>query len=230
MSIVWSEGTPFILGSFAVFAALAFAFRFILRKRKAAAFFLILAFAGAGYMLYFFRDPVRRPPPESDVVLAGADGVVMAVEPAPANAELGGDAVRISIFLSLFDVHVNRFPIGGTVISASYHPGSRYFTFQEKSSQYNQHSSILIRGEKTDCLVKQIVGPVARRVVYWTRVNDRVEAGAKLGMMKFGSRLDIYLPGSKVEITTAKGDKVRAGETIVARIIGAADSSVGEAK
>jgi phosphatidylserine decarboxylase len=130
------------------------------------------------------------------------------------------NAVRISIFLSLFDVHVNRAPIAGQVKFLAYYPGTRYFTFQEKSSELNQHNSIFIQGPQTACLVNQIVGPVARRVVYWLTLDQEVRKGDPIGMMKFGSRLDMYLPRAEVEVVVKRGDKVLAGETVVARLRG----------
>jgi len=116
------------------------------------------------------------------------------------------------------DVHVNRAPISGKVEHAQYYPGARYFTFEEKSSELNQHSSIVIRGDKTSCVVKQIVGPVARRVVYWVEPGQDLKKGDRIGMMKFGSRLDMYFPRADVDVIVQKGDKVRAGETVVARL------------
>ncbi|NLB59519.1 MAG: phosphatidylserine decarboxylase family protein [Lentisphaerae bacterium] len=167
-------------------------------------------------MLYFFRDPERLPPPHPACVVAGADGQIMAVQSVPENTFLNTETVRISIFLSLFDVHVNRAPIAGRVAFLNYYPGRRYCTFQEKSSLYNQHSAILIEGEHTRCLVKQIVGPVARRVVYWLHLDQQLAQGERIGMMKFGSRLDIYLPQADVEVLVRKGDKVQAGRSIIA--------------
>ena len=99
-----------------------------------------------------------------------------------------------------------------------YYPGKRFFTFQEKSSEYNQHNSIVITGKKTRCLINQIVGPVTRRVVYWLdkKRAEQVAIGERIGMMKFGSRLDMYLPKSDVTVTVKPGDRVKAGATIVA--------------
>jgi len=142
----------------------------------------------------------------------------MNVAPCVEPLFLQTNSVRISIFLSLFDVHVNRAPLDGTVTFANYFPGKRYFTFQEKSSLYNQHSSLLFTNSSTRCMVRQIVGPVARRVVFWIKPGDRVRKGDPIGMMKFGSRLDIYLPADDVSVAVARGDKVRAGETIIARL------------
>jgi len=132
------------------------------------------------------------------------------------------ECVRISIFLSLFDVHVNRAPLAGHSTFLGYFPGMRLFTFQEKSSEVNQHNKILIEGTRTRCLVNQIVGPVCRRVVYWPDHDKAVSVamGERIGMMKFGSRLDIYLPASDVKIICKPGDIVHAGETIVARMKG----------
>jgi phosphatidylserine decarboxylase len=171
-----------------------------------------------GYLLVFFRDPVRVASPDPADIVAGAEGKVMSVVDVDETEFLKTKAVRISIFLSLIDVHVNRAPIAGKVVHAQYYPGARYFTFEEKSSEMNQHSSIVIRGEKTSCVVKQIVGPVARRVVYWLEPGQELVKGERIGMMKFGSRLDMYFPREDVEVLVKRGDKVRAGETVVARL------------
>lgn len=186
--------------------------------RKVFAYSGLVGFILCVYMLYFFRDPVRVAPVDPAVIVAGAEGKVMGVVVVDEPEYLKTKAVRISIFLSLIDVHVNRSPIAGRVESARYFPGERYFTFQEKSSDFNQHSSILIRGEQVDCLVKQIVGPVARRVVFWLKDGQELKKGEPIGMMKFGSRLDMYLPADKVDVTVKKGDNVRVGETVVARL------------
>jgi phosphatidylserine decarboxylase len=175
------------------------------------------------YLLYFFRDPERVPPADSDAIVAGADGVIAAIAEMPENQCLKTDCVRISIFLSLFDVHVNRAPISGISTFLGYFPGKRLFTFQEKSSDLNQHNKILIAGNHVTCLVNQIVGPVCRRVVYWLP-HDKptdVAMGERIGMMKFGSRLDLYLPADRVEAIAKIGDRVRAGETVIARVKGA---------
>lgn len=172
-----------------------------------------------GYFLYFFRDPERTPPEDASLILAGADGIVARIVEVREEQALKADAIRISIFLTLFDVHVNRAPISGKASFLGYFPGKRFFTFQEKSSELNQHNRILIEGMGTRCLVNQIVGPVCRRVVYWLD-HDReseVRRGERLGMMKFGSRLDMYFPKGDVEVLVKEGDRVRAGETAVAR-------------
>lgn len=186
--------------------------------RKAFTFGGIVTVVLIGYLLVFFRDPVRVASPDPADIVAGAEGKVMSVVEVDEPEFLKTKAVRISIFLSLVDVHVNRSPIAGKVEHAEYYPGARYFTFEEKSSELNQHSSIVIRGEKTTCVVKQIVGPVARRVVYWLEPGQMLSKGERIGMMKFGSRLDMYFPRDDVQVVVKKGDKVRAGETVVARL------------
>jgi len=189
-----------------------------------------------GYFLWFFRDPPRHSPADPYAVAAGAEGRIASITTLSPegfkriasfnglagddlDAFLGGDVVRISIFLSLFDVHVNRAPIAGESRFLGYFKGEHFFTFEEKSSEKNQHNSILIVGDRTCCLVNQIVGPVARRVVYWPDKTKPVpvEKGQKIGMMKFGSRLDMYFPADDVTVNVQVGDKVRAGETVVAR-------------
>ena len=175
---------------------------------------------GTAFLLFFFRDPERTSPPDSAVILSGADGRVMSVTRLAENAWLNAECVRISVFLSILDVHVNRSPITGNAKFIGYFPGKKFFAFQEKSSELNQNNKILIDGSKTRCLIAQIVGPVARRVVYWLDPDAIVpiKAGDRIGMMKFGSRLDIYLPAADVDVSIKAGDRVRAAETIIARI------------
>jgi len=179
----------------------------------------LLFSTGTACLLYFFRDPERTPPPDSSAILAGADGRVMSVTRLTERLYLKAESVRISIFLSLFDAHVNRAPMAGHSMFLGHFPGRRLFAFQEKSSELNQHNKILIEGPRTRCLVTQIAGPVARRVVYWLshETPTPVKAGDRIGMMKFGSRLDIYLPAADVDVLAEQGDKVRAGETVIAR-------------
>lgn len=192
---------------------------------------------GGGYLLYFFRDPVRTPPGDKNALLAPADGVVAAIKIFSPHDLMAiksmqdlnvqdlarlqeGDVMRLSIFLSLMNVHVNRFPIGGKSRFLGYFPGKHFFTFHEKSSDHNQHNSILVENKFVVCLMNQIVGPVCRRVVYWPDHDKEVDAvaGAPFGMMKFGSRLDLYLPADALDLMVSEGDRVVAGETIIAKV------------
>lgn len=175
---------------------------------------------GTAYLLFFFRDPQRTPPHDPAAILSGADGRVLSVTRLMENRYLNTKCVRISIFLSIFDVHVNRAPISGHSRFIGFFPGKKLAAFREKSSEFNQHNKILIEGAQTHCLIAQIAGAIARRVVYWLdqEIPVPVNAGDRIGMMKFGSRLDIYLPEADVNVVVKPGDKVRAGETIVAQM------------
>ena len=175
---------------------------------------------GVVYMLYFFRDPDMVVPEEVGVVVSGASGVLAQIKEVYEDKVFKGPTTRISIFLSLVDVHVNRAPIAGEARYLGYFPGRRLFTFDEKSSEVNQHNSILIKGEDTSVLVRQIVGPVARRVVYFLDPEQAVEVkiGDRIGMMKFGSRLDMYFPKDDIEVVAKIGEQVHAGQSIIAKI------------
>ena len=212
------DGWPFIIGVPGVLGLLALG--------AAAAGWLpaaralgVVAAVGCGFMVFFFRDPDRTPPPDPDAVLSGADGVVMEIVEEPELEFIGGDAVRISVFLSVFNVHVNRAPVAGRVAALKYTPGRFLFAFDNRASRVNENNSILIDGGRVRCLTRQIVGPVARRVVHWLAPNQELQKGDRIGMMKFGSRLDVYLPRGTVEVLVTRGMKVRAGETVLARIV-----------
>ncbi|TAN39169.1 MAG: phosphatidylserine decarboxylase family protein [Verrucomicrobia bacterium] len=170
------------------------------------------------FMVYFFRDPERTARGDDSLLMAGADGLVRNVEVLREEKYLETDAVRISIFLNPFNVHVNRSPMGGTVTALAYVPGAHLGTYLNSASEHNEHSSILIEGNGTKCLVKQIVGPIVRRVVYWLVEQQQIVRGERIGMMKFGSRLDMYFVKADVDVLVKKGDRVRAGETVVAQL------------
>mgnify|MGYP003585733267 CR=1 FL=1 len=184
----------------------------------AAGAMVVLAALLTAFMVYFFRDPDRPALADGAVVVSGADGWVRCVEEVPEPRFLKTDCLRISTFLTPFDVHVNRAPIGGQVKHLGYTPGKHLLTIQEASAEHNEHSTIVIDGPRTRCLVRQIVGPLVRRVVYWLDLNQTLQTGDRIGMMKFGSRLDVYLPAEDVEVLVRKGDRVFAGITAIARI------------
>ena len=233
------EVLPFLAGVVVAAGLLVLILRLLrTRWRRAGTVGAVFAVVMGAYMLYFFRDPDRTAPEEPFAVVAAADGTIAGItELTPerfraiaASSGLAGEGLagflegqvlRISIFLSLFDVHVNRAPVSGEFEFLGYFPGKRFFTFQDKSSELNQHNAILIRNSRTRCLVNQIVGPVCRRVVYWPDHDRRVrlEKGRRIGMMKFGSRLDMYFPGEDVTMVVEEGARVRAGETVVGRMV-----------
>lgn len=169
------------------------------------------------FMVYFFRDPERAAPNDASVVVSGADGWVRSVERISEGRYLKRDTIRISTYLTPWDVHVNRVPMAGKVIGLNYTPGKHILTRNPKSSEVNEHSTILIAGERATIMVRQIVGPLVRRVKYWLRQDQVVAQGDRLGIMKFGSRLDIYLPAEDVTPVVKAGDRVFAGLTVIAR-------------
>ncbi len=205
-------GVPGVLGVLALGAAAA-------GWNCAARVLAVLAVVGGGFMVFFFRDPDRTPPSDPAALLSGADGRVMAIVEEPEPEFIGGDAIRISVFLSVFNVHVNRAPVAGRVRAIKYTPGRFLFAFDNRASRVNENNSILIDGGPVRCLTRQIVGPVARRVVHWLTPNQELQKGDRIGMMKFGSRLDVFFPRGTVEVLVTRGMNVRAGETVLARLV-----------
>ena len=166
------------------------------------------------FVLFFFRDPDRRTPDNSGVVVAAADGRIVRIEDAGHDDYLGAGAVRVSIFLSVFDVHVNRVPISGVVDFVEWRRGRFLLAFKAEASTENEQSIIGIRSGTTRIVVKQIAGVVARRIACRLRSEDAVTAGERFGLIRFGSRVDLILP-SGIDLRVAVGDRVRAGETII---------------
>jgi phosphatidylserine decarboxylase len=172
-----------------------------------AAGFLVLALL----VLNFFRDPNREIPQEPDVIVSPADGKIVQV----VDETHGGRSVRrLSIFMSPLDVHVNRSPITGVIASASYRKGAFGVASNEEASLQNEQNVFAIEGEQGRVIVKQIAGAVARRIVFWKRVGDRLARGERVGLIKFGSRVDVILePGTELKVRV--GDHVHAGSSIL---------------
>lgn len=164
------------------------------------------------FCLYFFRDPERQIP-AGPYAVSPADGKVVAV-----RAEDGG--TRISIFLSVFDVHVNRSPIPGTITSVAYRKGKFLVASKEEASFKNEMNQVTIEGEGSKVVFKQIAGILARRIVFWKKAGDRVARGERVGLIKFGSRVDVWL-GTEWDIQVKEGQRVAAGSSILARKKGA---------
>ena len=209
------DGVPFIVASAAP-SVLAFASG---HRRVAAVLAVVPVAVGA-----FFRDPDRAsdqgPSADEHVVLAPADGKVMHVgEPQPDVAP-PGDWQQISIFLSLADVHINRTPVGGTLLAVSHRPGRYLAAFKAESAHLNERSELtvgtMVDGVERTVVFRQIVGMAARRVVTRVRTGDSLVAGQRIGLMRFGSRMDVFLPPD-VELTVAVGDKTVAGESVLGR-------------
>jgi phosphatidylserine decarboxylase len=177
------------------------------------AFFLLLAAA----FVFFFRDPVRKIPEDGRLILSPADGKVLRVEPLSSHPDLSGPVTRVCIFLSLFDVHLTRAPLTGTVRRIDYHPGKFFPAYRDEASELNESNSLLIQGEQLAVSLKQIVGVAARRIKCFVRADDRIVRGQKIGLMYFGSRVEVCLPpGTKIK--TDVGQKVKAGESVIAEV------------
>lgn len=167
------------------------------------------------FTLYFFRDPERETPKEPYAVIAPADGRVIEVERSLEGDFLNREMMRIGIFLSVTDCHINRFPVTGRVIGTRYIPGGFKKAYLESASKENERLATLVETEdKDEIVIVQVAGFIARRIVSYVSPGDVVERGERFGMIKFGSRVDLYLP-LRCEVTAAVGDRVRGGETII---------------
>jgi len=167
----------------------------------------------AAFMAFFFRDP-RRTIPSGSVVVAPADGRITRVRIAGRDNETES---LVSIFLSPLDVHVNRAPIAGAIEKIDYKSGKFLMATNERSRDENEQNTLTIAGDTITVKCSQIAGILARRIVCWKREGDRVECGERFGMIKFGSRTDVILPGT-VEILVKEGMRVRGGVTIIGKI------------
>ena len=169
-------------------------------------------------VVWFFRDPERQVPAEENVLLAPADGRVVEISQVDEPDFIGGQAVKIGIFLSIFDVHLNRAPCRGQVAYLRYQPGRFKNALRPAAARVNESNSVGLQGNGRfgKVLVKQIAGAIARRIVCDCKLEDVLEAGQRFGMIKLGSRTEVYFPAaSKVRVLVKVGDKVFAGETIL---------------
>ena len=169
------------------------------------------------FVAAFFRDPSRTVPAGADVVVSPADGRIVSVVDTPTQGFPGGLATRVTVFLSIFDVHVQRAPLAGTVDHYDYHPGRFLPAWREEASDANEQATLGISSPSGPVLVRQIAGLVARRIVTYPRVGDELSRGARIGLIRFGSRVDLFMP-THWSVLVGPGDRVRGGETLVARI------------
>jgi phosphatidylserine decarboxylase len=168
----------------------------------------------ACFFMWFFRDPERAIPVEPGLVVAPADGKVTAVAPAILN---GKEYTRLSIFLNVFNVHVNRSPMGGVIRSAKYQEGKFLNAMNEACADLNEQNTVSVEGEGHTLVFKQIAGLLARRVVFTKKVGDTVGRGERIGLMKFSSRMDVFLePSATLQVKA--GDHVKGGSSILARL------------
>jgi phosphatidylserine decarboxylase len=193
---------------------------------------LAIAVGGLAFVLFFFRDPERTPPPDArkNGLLAPADGRVVEIAEEEEPLYLKGPARRISIFLSPLNVHVNRVPARGVIEHAEYRPGDYLVAWHPKASENNERSEFGLRHPSgTKLLFKQIAGAVARRIEYDLQEGDTVAAGQRFGIVKFGSRMDLLVPPS-VHLDVEEGQTVRAGTTVLGRVPTAEDTTDAAAR
>jgi len=206
---VTREGYPFI--ALAGFMTLVFAF-------LEYELFAISGIVLTGFVVNFFRDPERIGPDDEDVIVSPADGKIIQIEKVFDEKFLQEHAYKISIFMSVLDVHVNRLPFAGEVERIIYSPGSFYAANTDQAALENENCAIVVSTPKNfKYAVVQVAGLLARRIVCWTDKGDKLERGARFGMIRFGSRVDVFLP-QQVQIEVTSGKRVKAGETVLGYI------------
>lgn len=201
------EGWPFILAGWAVQLALA-----VMGWWLAAALWLPIAI----WLLVFFRDPLRSGPRGADVIIAPADGKVVSVIPMHEPDVIGGTATRISIFMNVFNVHVNRYPVDGPISFRRYRPGKFFNAADEKAALENEQSDVGIITAHGPILTRQIAGLIARRIITDHGEGVTAQQGERMGLIRFGSRVDVFVPAG-VEVLVKEGETTTAGQTVIAR-------------
>lgn len=185
------------------------------------------------WCIYFFRNPHRVTPIGKDLIISPGDGIITKIEKAVPPQELSWEKkalTRISIFLNVFDVHVNRIPIDGTIIKVHYHPGKFVNASLDKASDHNERNSLIITtASGTEILVVQIAGLIARRILCDVQVEQEVKAGEAYGIIRFGSRVDIYLPEG-VQPQVIEGQRMIGGESVLADLHSKAPQRLGEVR
>jgi len=178
---------------------------------------IVPLFLAVGFCLWFFRDPERVAPQDDRVVVSPADGRVVAIVPEREDRFLNALATRVSIFMSPLDVHVNRSPVTGTVRQVQHTEGKFRAAFSDKSSLDNERNAVVLESGGKRFVLVQIAGALARRIVCHVGPGDRLERGQRFGMIMFGSRVDVFLPPG-VQPTVSKGERVRAGTSVLGRV------------
>ena len=211
------EGIQILLVFLISFVSLVVLINYFI-NRKTAIFTAILLFIFYGFIVHFFRNPDRTTVATPNQIVAPADGEVVIIKKVFEKEYLKKECLQVSIFMSPLNVHVNRYPISGKVVYTKYHPGKYLFAWLPKSSELNERTTVVVKNEKGDeVLFRQIAGAMARRIVLYSKVNDKAKVGEDYGFIKFGSRVDIFLP-LDTKILTKIGDKPIGGETIIAEL------------
>lgn len=170
-----------------------------------------------GFVLFFFRVPVRETVPGDNVVTSVADGKVVVIEKVFEPEHLKCECIQVSVYMDFFNVHVNFWPISGEVTYYKYHPGKYFLAYLPKASELNEHSSVGIRGTHGEVFFKQLAGTFARRIICYAKPGNMENKGDQCGIIKFGSRIDMYLP-LDADVKVRLGEHVKASETIIAEL------------
>jgi phosphatidylserine decarboxylase len=179
--------------------------------------FVLLSIVMMVIVLQFFRNPPRHTVALPNQVIAPADGKVVVIEETEEGEYFKDKRIQVSIFMSPFNVHVNRYPMNGTVDYAKYHPGKYLVAWHPKSSTENERTTVVVKNDTKAVLFRQIAGALARRIVMYSKAGDTAKAGGEMGFIKFGSRVDIFLPpGTKINVNLEQ--KVTGGETVIAEL------------
>ena len=206
--------TVWLIGAIIVFCLMYFVpapWTFISYTLSAATLFIM------GFVFFFFRVPERTVVPGEDVVTSVADGEVVIIEKVYEPEYLKKDVIQVSVYMDFFNVHVNFWPISGEISYYKYHPGLYMLAFLPKASELNEHSSVAIKGKYGEVFFKQLAGTFARRIVTYAQVGDHGVKGEQCGIIKFGSRIDMYLP-LDAQIDVKIGDAVNACDTVIAHL------------
>ncbi len=177
-------------------------------------------------VVWFFRNPRRTTPKEPNFVVSPADGTISEIEQLDYDEYIGGPAIKVGIFLSIFNVHINRAPMACRVVGLKYRPGKYLNALRPESARENEQVALMLESleHNRPVVVRQITGAIARRIVCWVKPNDRLSAGEQFGMIKLGSRTEIVVPReSGVELRVSLGDKVKAGATVLLAFEGGSD-------
>ena len=223
----YPDGYPFIVGSLLITCiVIALLFSFVRSSTYNIAFYLLLVtsclmIVMTVLMAYFFRDPERIIPQGEGLFVSPADGKIILIRDIYEKDYLRSDAREVSIFMSPLNVHVNRAPCDGVVSMVKHSPGTYKAAYRDDASMKNENIALLLDSQSGRILVRQVAGFVARRAVCKVKPGDSLRRGERYGMIKFGSRLDVYMP-INTEIKVTLGEKVCAGETVIGKIIGAA--------
>lgn len=214
---IHKEGYPTIFYSTLILVSINFILFYFIEKSVIKELVLVLSFFIVTMLIYFFRNPKIKPTLDNNLIVSSADGKIVTIKKVYEGEYFNEERIQVSIFLSVLNVHLNRYPLGGIVKYSKYHPGKYLVAFHPKSSSLNERTSIVVENDTFgSILFRQIAGLLARRIVNYSEVGKDVKQSDEQGFIKFGSRMDLFLPLNS-ELLVSKGDKVKAGITPIAK-------------